>query len=138
MSGCPDSLTGVRTLSEPGAELRSGHPWRSHERRCLYVLAASWRQTGTRSRCQPWRCRSSCPPSFTSGLSKDTLPLHCGSLVRVQQAPRVRGSTLAKHPHSTTAPCITGRIKPFMHDCICATAIYLQFLAHFVFPFFLF
>lgn len=64
--------------------------------------------------------------------------LLCSSHVGVQPAPRVRGSTSAKRPHSTTAPCTTGRIKPFVHDCICATATYLQFLVRFLFPFFLF
>ena len=79
MAGCPDSLTGVSALLEPGAEVRSGHAWRSHERRCLYVLIASWRQTVRRSRHQPWRPRSSCPPSFTSGPSEDALPVPCSA-----------------------------------------------------------
>lgn len=57
VAGCPDSLMGVSALLEPGAEVRSGHPWSGHE-----------------------RCpRSSCPPSFTSGPSKKTLPLPCSA-----------------------------------------------------------
>lgn len=46
------------------------------------------------------------------------------------------GSTLAKCLHSTTAPCIPGRIKPFVHDCVCATAIYLYSLGFFSLSFF--
>lgn len=78
-AGCPDSLMGVSALLEPGAEVRSGHPWRRRERRCLYVLTASWRQTVTRSGLQP-RCPcSSCPPSFTMWPREDTLPLPCSA-----------------------------------------------------------
>lgn len=120
MSGCPDSLMGVSALSEPGTGVRSGRLWWSHER-CLHVLTAFQRQAVTRSRRQPrWRC-SSCPPSYTSWPSEDTLPLLCSSRVRVQHAPRVRGSMAAKHPHGTTAPpslagpspsCMTVSVPP--------------------------
>lgn len=108
MSGCPDSLMGVSALSEPGTGIRSGRLWWSHERR-LHVLTAFQRQAVTRSRRQP-RCPcSSCPPSYTSWPSEDTLPLLCSSRVRVQHAPRVRGSMSAKHPHGTTAlPSLAG------------------------------
>lgn len=140
VAGCPDSLMGVSALLEPGAEVRSGHPWSSHERRCLYVLTASWETDGHKEQV-PALVPSLVLPSILYFRAKreDAAPaLLCSSQVGVQRAPRVRGSTSAKCPHSTTAPCLTGRMKPFMHDFICATAIYLQFLARFLFPFFLF
>lgn len=60
----------------------------------------------------------------------------CPALQEPRRAPRVRGSTSAKCPHGTTAPCIPGRIKPFVHDCVCATAIYLYLLGFFSLSFF--
>lgn len=136
MAGCSGSRTEVSVCCSQA--LTSRHLWRRHERRCLYVLTVSYGQMVTRSRHQPWSPHSSCPLSFTSQPNEDMIPLLRSSHVRVQHAPRVRGSISAKCLHSTTVLCITSRIKPFMHDCICATAVNLQFLAHFLFSFSLF